>query len=223
MKYLPALFCFFFLLVACDSAAQPTPQNVKSYFLEVAFGAEFGNSDPRVHKWTKDLKIFVIGEPNTLLENELITVMAEINQILKNVTSIRLVRVSKQSDANFIVFFGSHKNYALYDANTKPYLEGNMGLCYVYFGGNGEVARGSMYVDTYRVKDTNAQRHLVREELTQALGLLQDSYHYEDSIFYQSWTTTTQYAAIDKLLIEMLYRADIQPNMTVEEVKEVLW
>ena len=43
------------------------------------------------------------------------------------------------------------------------------------------------------------------EELTQSLGLFNDSYKYPESIYYQGWTTTTEYAPIDVELIEMLY------------------
>jgi hypothetical protein len=62
-----------------------------------------------------------------------------------------------------------------------------------------------MYVDIYRCTKLDGQKHLLREELTQALGLFNDSYKYDNSIFQQSWTTTTDYAPIDVKLIEMLY------------------
>jgi hypothetical protein len=62
-----------------------------------------------------------------------------------------------------------------------------------------------MYVDIIRAKEDDAQKHLLREELTQSLGLFNDSYKYDNSIFYQGWTTTTEYAPIDRELIDMLY------------------
>jgi hypothetical protein len=69
-----------------------------------------------------------------------------------------------------------------------------------------EVAEGLMYVDVTRASnDENAQKHLLREELTQSLGLFNDSYKYDNSIFYQGWTTTTEYDPIDRELIDMLY------------------
>jgi hypothetical protein len=62
-----------------------------------------------------------------------------------------------------------------------------------------------MYVDIYRCTELDAQKHLLREELTQSLGLFNDSYKYENSIFQQRWTTTTEYADIDKKIIQILY------------------
>ena len=62
-----------------------------------------------------------------------------------------------------------------------------------------------MYVDIERTSTNDGQKHLLREELTQSLGLCNDSYDYPESIFYQGWTETTEYAEIDKELIQMLY------------------
>ena len=63
-----------------------------------------------------------------------------------------------------------------------------------------------MYVDMIRTKENQkAQKHLLREELTQSLGLCNDSWKYDNSIFYQGWTTTNQYSEMDKRLIDMLY------------------
>jgi hypothetical protein len=62
-----------------------------------------------------------------------------------------------------------------------------------------------MYVDVVRTTDEEAQKHLLREELTQSLGLTNDSWKYPESIFYQGWTTTTTYTEMDKRLIDLLY------------------
>ena len=45
---------------------------------------------------------------------------------------------------------------------------------------------------------------------------MNDSYLYEDSIFYACWTDTTEYMEIDRTLISMLYREDIEVNMDGE-------
>ena len=62
-----------------------------------------------------------------------------------------------------------------------------------------------MYIDVVRCTDLQGQKHLLREELTQSLGLKNDSYKYENSIFQQKWTEVTEYAPIDIKVIEMLY------------------
>jgi hypothetical protein len=51
---------------------------------------------------------------------------------------------------------------------------------------------------------------------------MRDSDRYADSIFYQGWTDSTEYAEIDKALIKMLYRPEIRSGMSKAQVLEVL-
>ncbi len=64
--------------------------------------------------------------------------------------------------------------------------------------------------------------HLIREELTQSLGLMNDSDKYINSIFYQGWTDITKYSALDKMVIRMLYHKNVKPGMTKEQVLNIL-
>ena len=61
-----------------------------------------------------------------------------------------------------------------------------------------------MYVDIYKANNIE-QKHLLREELTQSLGLGKDSFKYPNSIFQSSWTQTLNYLKIDKDVIRLLY------------------
>jgi hypothetical protein len=46
------------------------------------------------------------------------------------------------------------------------------------------------------------------------LGLLQDSFRYPESIFYQGFSTVPEYLPIDRAVIEMLYREELSVGMT---------
>ena len=78
-----------------------------------------------------------------------------------------------------------------------------------------------MYVDIVRA-DMNEQKHLLREELTQSLGLARDSQKYTESIFQSSWTITNEYAEIDKDLIRLLYHPDMKIGLRENQVHDVL-
>lgn len=79
-----------------------------------------------------------------------------------------------------------------------------------------------MYVDIFRANETE-QKHLLREELTQSLGLGKDSPWYSDSIFQQTFSTkTTEYAEIDKELIRLLYHPDMAIGLNKVQVDVVL-
>jgi hypothetical protein len=143
------------------------------------------------------MKIFVDGQKPEYLVNELRKIVAELNVII-NPINIKIV--SNKSESNYIVYFGSHTNFKTkYNVSYPQRLEGNWG----YF----EVSTnsGKMYVDLNRNFDKESHKHLLREELTQSLGLFNDSWSYPESIFYQGWTTTTEFAPIDRELIDMLY------------------
>jgi hypothetical protein len=64
--------------------------------------------------------------------------------------------------------------------------------------------------------------HLIREELTNGLGLMNDSWQYPESILYQGWTDVILYAPIDRAIIGLLYDSRLRPNMTKDQVKNVL-
>jgi hypothetical protein len=97
----------------------------------------------------------------------------------------------------------SKETYNQFDPYSKKFTDNNWGLFII--SGNDDIISGSMYVDVVRCNSEEGQKHLLREELTQSLGLKNDSYDYPKSIFYQGWTTTTEYAPIDRELIQMLY------------------
>jgi len=64
--------------------------------------------------------------------------------------------------------------------------------------------------------------HLIREEVTQMLGLGQDSFLYPRSIFYQSFSLTDAFDPLDEAVIEMLYRPEVRIGMDERAVARVL-
>lgn len=172
----------------------------KSYFNKIAYGNEFDVNDNSLSKWNQDINIYVVGEKRPHLMSELEDIVSELNGLI---STIEINIVSNESDANFIVLFGSAQDFNNYDEESIGYTDHNQGLFIAYGGTN--LTRATMYVDIKRTKRDDAQKHLLREELTQALGLSNDSYDYPESIFYQGWTETTEYTELDKDVIRMMY------------------
>lgn len=170
----------------------------KEYFNEIALKSEFKGNMKNVLKWTSDMKIYVDGNKKGYLIDELKRIVSELNDIID---PIEIKIVNSKSESNYIVYFGNYQNlkndYKIY---YPELLENNYGYFEIMPNNS-----GLMYVDITRTSNVDAQKHLLREELTQSLGLVNDSYRYPESIFYQGWTTTTEYTEIDKELIDMLY------------------
>jgi hypothetical protein len=183
------------------------------YFQEVAGEAEFGGSGGTLHRWAGDLRIAVYGSPADRDRRALEAVVGELNDIIDTV-ELTLV----QADPNVEIHFVPVDDFPALEPN---YVEGNLGYVYVWWDADEEIYRARILVSTTGVTPSE-RAHLIREELTQSLGLLNDSWLYPDSVFYQGWTDTNRYTRLDRLVIEMLYRPELSPGMSIEEAVTVL-
>jgi hypothetical protein len=134
--------------------------------------------------------------------------MTELSRIVKELNDliipINIQVVDNKDNANVLVLFGSKQDFINLDKTIEPYVKLNEGLFKINHEGK-KITNGEMYVNTEGTLTAKEKKHLLREELTQLLGLCNDSYKYKNSIFYQGWTDTTEYAEIDKELIKLLY------------------
>jgi hypothetical protein len=194
-------------------------RSVIEYFAEVALGFEFGGAPEVTRKWVTNMKIFVGGHKTPELMNELEDIVTEINSLATDGFSINIVTDSLQM--NFYVFLGSGSAYASKYPSQSTLVAANWGLFTVYWDASDQIYQGNMYVDVDRANDLE-EKHLLREELTQSLGLARDSQGYDDSIFQSAWTTTTEYAGIDRDLIRLLYHPEISTGLNKAQVEDLL-
>jgi hypothetical protein len=188
-----------------------TPAQI-NYFLEIAIGSEFGSSKPTIKKWDKDIRIKVNGSPTA---EDLKTLQAVIDEINSLTNSIRLQIDAK--NPNLEIYFVPESQFTQYEPNYFPV---NYGFFWTNWNNN-TIYNSRVLISTIGV--TQKERsHLIREELTQSLGLMKDSYLYQESIFYQGWTEVTDYSEIDKAVIQILTLPEIRPGMTKSQVLEVL-
>jgi len=184
-----------------------------NYFNSIALGFEFGNASRVTRKWTQDVVIFVDGTGSQGLLNELDIVIADINRLIDQ-SGIELRITNDISESNYFLFLGSGSSYANLVPNASPFIQDNFGLFFVSFDVNDEITNATMYVDIIRASPRK-QRHLLREELTQSLGLAMDSPLFSDSIFQSSFALgcSTSFADIDEVIIQMLYDPRIRTGL----------
>ena len=65
------------------------------------------------------------------------------------------------------------------------------------------------------------RQHVIREEITQIVGLPRDSWTYPESIFHEGESKTTEFTELGKAVIRLLYDPRIEPGMTVEEIEKL--
>lgn len=183
-----------------------------SYFLDVALCTEYGNGRQVIKKWAHGMKVAVYGKPSSEDLATLLRVAEEINDI----TGRRLVEFGSK-EANVEVYFVPESEFSSIEPHYEPH---NYGFVWVWWGNDGIIRRARILISTEGV--TQKERsHLIREELTQSLGLLCDSWKHQDSIFYQGWTDTQSYSPLDKSVIEILYSPIVRAGMERDDVLSV--
>ena len=204
------------------------------YFKQLTLGQYANNNDKRIIKWVNDINIFVKGDMPTVLSDEIDSIIAELNHI---VSGIQLTRVTSEEQANYLVITGSTEtNYLNFHPNVPLDSRERFGnfLMYpnsdpeksvagflVYPNADHEIIYGSMYIDFDLDK---YRRHILRQLLTQSLGIPYKSRKYGDSIFFYhpSMDMVTRYSHLDKTIIDKLYDKCVKAGMDKFEVDHAL-
>lgn len=189
-------------------------QEAKTYFMEVALQEEFYKGQaPILRKWQGEIRYQVQGKASDALLQELQNIVEELSLL----TGLAIKQVNSAQKANLIIFFGKGKDYTAIEPAAAAYVAANRGLFFFRNNAQGEILSATLYVETQDKKvSPKAQKHLLREELTQLLGLPNDSPRYPKSIFYQPWSLTTQYTPIDRFLIALLYHPALSVGLSAE-------
>jgi hypothetical protein len=191
------------------------------YFLEVAMGSEYGDATPNIRKWETDLRIQIMTPNATQYDRAVVDqVIAELNELLSQAAgpSGRPITLSLvDSNPNVEMYFVPAENFAQYNANAQP---GQIGSAWMQVNNN--VISGAEILIASNYLTDQERAHVIREELTQSLGIMKDSWLYEDSIFYQGWTRTNEYSELDREVIRMLYDPQLEVGMSQQQVASTL-
>jgi len=210
------ILCLFFPCCSfyeqAENSKSDYTDNEIEYFTEIALGSEYGSNVQVIRRWDSDIKIKINGNPNEKDLQTLNQVISDINEIIGDKINLSLVDSNQNIDINFVPL----SDFSI--CNAAP---GNYG----YFNckwSNNVIYECDICIATDDVLLQEERSHMIREELTQSLGLMNDSLGYRDSIFYEEWTYTQKYLEIDKKMIEILYSDKIKPGMVKQEVESVL-
>lgn len=167
------------------------------YFNEIAMGTEDGKRFNQVTRFTTDVKIYMEGHQPQYIIDELNNIVSELNQIIN---TIQVSVVDSKEDANLTVTIGSLENirsqYRIFKSRSYDNTNGGFAI-----GDN----FANCYLNTDNIKTVEHAKHVLREEITQSFGLMNDSFKYPESVFYQGYSEHTEYTPIDRELIDMLY------------------
>jgi hypothetical protein len=181
--------------------------------IEYFLGAEYCTSES-VKRWSGTITYQIKGTPTTKDRIVVRRVMRELRELTGN----RIRFKPATNDPEVLIWFVPVRDMSTYE---PEYIEGNWGFMYLWWNDNYEIYRASVLIGSDETTQEE-RNHLIREELTQSLGLINDSWKYEKSIFYQGWSEIQEFADIDKRLVRMLYSDPISPGMSRKEAMNAL-
>jgi metal-responsive CopG/Arc/MetJ family transcriptional regulator len=188
------------VLVTLNSYSQ-TEQEIQSYYDTIVYYVEGSNNRQNITKYKKDILIHVVGDKKPHLMLELNNIINELNDLI---TSVNIKIVDGSSKYNMLVYLGTVKEYSKI---TKDILKRSSvhGFGLIYSDLQSNISYSEVFVNLGKVKDVKRQKHILREEITQAMGLTNDTNQYFNSIFYQGYSSVTEYSNLDKEVIKLFY------------------
>ena len=194
--------------------------SVERWVEQVTLGGEYYASRGKVSaRWVKTPKLSVFGA--TSEQHEVVaSTLAHLNDTLANtpINRIELINPNDRS-ADIVVYFARlGKFHDLAKWHGFKYVEGNWGYFYAF--SRGRIINGAIVLLASDKLRGNLLRHFTLEEITQSLGLFNDSWVFSESIFYAGRSNTQHLSELDKKLIIFLYK-HIQPGSNRRDVRVV--
>lgn len=195
--------------VACEIAL--SDRNFER-LVAVAFGAEYGGSAGIVVKWESDVRISVEGSPSAADRATVQQVVDELSELIAP-TRISLVTANE----NVRLHFAPESDFETILPQYEPV---NMGYFWTWWDNVPSIVQAEVLISTTGLTQRE-RNHIIREEVTQMLGLMRDIWYDAESIFYSGWTDTERYTESDKRLIGALYCPDVESGMDQAELRAV--
>lgn len=92
----------------------------------------------------------------------------------------------------------------------------------MFWNERSEIFTAFVLIDNSESVSQTFRNHLVREEMTQVLGLARDSFRFSNSVFYEGGTTPQAYSEIDRTVISIHKLDEVRPGMTEVQVRGLL-
>lgn len=195
-------------------------QQVLQFFQETALSCEYTDGDtPKFHnivKWVEPVISYSILGEN--IDPDILDAIYDTFTTLSSIPGIPAFIQLSDNDgtAMILLHVGTNSSQKLlqeYDAN---------GFCNIgYDASLGRIIQGQAYFQP-KYASKELMTHVVHEEITQLMGLMNDTMMLEDSILYENYSLQPTLSDLDIFTLEMLYSSVIQPNMTEDECLSLL-
>lgn len=192
-----------------SARGQEPHSSVRAWAETVLFSMEYDTKVATCRRWTTTPKLAVME--GSASDRKLVDeVVGHLNETLAK-TPIKKIEVVKTGDArvNLRVYCVAKEKFASLSKahGIKSGSDKDDGWFWINWNRRHEVESGFVFLAT-DVLHGNQLRHTVLEEITQSLGLANDSAAFRDSVFYESGNdhgAAQMLSALDKQLIIFFY------------------
>jgi predicted RNA-binding Zn-ribbon protein involved in translation (DUF1610 family) len=192
---------------------QGYPQQAIDYFVEIAIGAQFGQT-LTIHKWTQDVLIQVIGQATGEDKDVLDRVATELSGLVQ-AQGIRIDFVGSSPTTK--LYFASPARFARIEPH---YVPPNTAFFWSQWDAT-SIYASTILIASEGITQHKRDHHIVAM-LAKNLGLMKKSSAEPTSIFFNGENESTELAGIDRLVVQMLYNPAIENGMTADDVRAVL-
>ena len=218
------------LLVGLSFKAASTPLTwldkafIETAFYNVALQHEYSSGTKPLAKWQQPIKVWI---DHRVGDKELHQELAELHiQHLAQVTQHPISLVSKESEANVKWIYTRQSKWISESKrvlNLKSTEHLNSAICTAGYRINakGEIVYAGIIIPVDQARSRGKLVACIVEEITQVLGLPNDSDKAYPSIFYDH-TPEDLLSPLDMVLLQLLYEPELKPGMTKAQVKPIV-
>lgn len=220
-------------ILVCGAAMakpEPEPQHwqnkryIEDSFYDIALRGEYERVRPVVRKWNRPLRIWVSSTAGDAEQQRWVIAM-HFTQI-GNITGLPVDFVDSREQANVRVFFASEKDapeIVAREMSTVAAREFDNTVCLgnIRFNRRAEITSGTVVIPVERAQNEGKLIPCVVEEMTQMLGLINDSKRYYPTVF-SDITDDELLTGLDYVLLKLLYSPRLRSGMTVAQAAPVI-
>ncbi len=181
-------------------------------FLETAFRAEDLESARRIHKWAVPIRLQIHGSPTS---GDRFALERAVSQITPLIRPHRIELTNKKPNVD--VYFLPSSQLRAHEPKYRPGLRG---LYWCWWSSSGTIYRARFVIATDATTEPE-RRRLIRLYLVRILGFRGATDSNKASVMSSDRSVDAQdYSALDRALIELLYRPEIPAGMS-ERVAQI--
>lgn len=204
------------LLLSIGAFAQTLTSEEKAVFDDIVYHRRQSGEYAIISKWVIPIRYKIYGEVDTWLLKEIDSTFSQ----LQKLTGLNIAKTTNDDEVNFIFVIGDKDTHRL-SPNMQKYLYTYGGSQYRTNKGF-EITRVENVVMPDKYKFKQDVRYAVKKHLVKSMGFFKTSELAPYSLFYNKSNSKLKIDAFDSHIINTLYRADVKPGMTKDEVDKIL-